>query len=502
MIDQTERRDRVCDVISKFFWRRRSERGPRLAIAMLLAVLCMAPAASAGEDRTLSVLEYGAAGDGKADDTDSINRTIEACAEAGGGKVVFPPGKYLSGTIHLKSNVALKFDAHSRLVGTAELKRYQHFTPPDGTHEARFRPAWHRGLILGIGVQNVSILGEGVIDGAKVFDPRGEERMRGPHTILLGDCEQVEIRGISIEDSANYAVMLEHCHDVDIRGIKVTGGWDAVHFRGWQDKPCRNISIVDCQFFTGDDCIAGRYWTNALIRNCVINSSCNGIRVIGPAEHLIIDDCLFYGPGRFEHRTSDRHNMLAGVILQPGAWDSTEGRLDNVWISNNTMRNVATPVQVALKTGNTAGEIIVERLNASGVYRAACSVESWTDDPIERFVLRDASIEYEGGGKRSEADSPLPKPGRDARRLPTWGFFGRNINQLVLENVRLSTANDDFRHAMIFSGVGQLAVNSVRLTVAGDEAAEPFVLDNVQDHTVADTPTFTGSNTKSERVKE
>ena len=239
MNDQTVRKHRVCARIIQFVVRRRSECSLRLATVMLLVVLCMAHAASATEDRTFSVLKHGAVGDGKTDDTESINSTIEACAEAGGGKVIFPSGRYLSGTIRLKSNVALEFDAHSRLIGTAELSRYQHFTPPDGTHEA-----------------------------------------------------------------------------------------------------------------------------------------------------------------------------------------------------NNTMRNVATPVQVSLKSGNTAGEIIVERLNASGVYRAACSVESWTDDPIERFVLRDVSIEYEGGGKRSEASSQLPKPGLDARRLPTWGFFGRNINQLILEDIR------------------------------------------------------------------
>ena len=457
---------------------------------ILLAVLCTVQSLSAVETRTFNVLEHGAAGDGKTDDTESINRTITACAVAGGGQVVFPPGRYISGTVHLKSHVALVFEAQSRLISTDDLSRYQHFSPPEGTHEARFRPAWHRGLILGIDVEDVSIIGDGVIDGAKVFDPRGEERMRGPHTILLGDCRNVSIRGVSIEDSANYAVMLEHCHDVDIRNIKVTGGWDAVHFRGWQHKPCKNISIVDCQFYTGDDCIAGRYWKNVVIKNCVINSSCNGIRVIGPAEQLIIHDCLFYGPGLYEHRTSDRHNMLAGVILQPGAWDSTEGRLDGVLISNNTMRNVSTPVQVSLKEGNTAGEITVERLSASGVYRAACSVESWTDDPIDRFVLRDASIEYEGGGKRSEAASKVPKPGLDARRLPTWGFFGRNVKQLVLEDVRLSTVKADLRHAMIFSRVEELRVDGLRMPVA-DGAAEAVVMHDVQTHSVADAPQFT-----------
>jgi polygalacturonase len=67
------------------------------------------------------VRDHGAAGDGVTLDTGAINRAIMACAEAGGGQVLFPPGTYLSGTVHLKSGITLYFDAGSALVGTANL---------------------------------------------------------------------------------------------------------------------------------------------------------------------------------------------------------------------------------------------------------------------------------------------------------------------------------------------------------------------------------------------
>ena len=86
------------------------------------------------------------------------------------------------------------------------------------------------------------------------------------------------------------------------------------------------MSIVGCQFYTGDDSIAGRYWDNVLISDCIVNSSCNGIRLIGPATHLIVHDCLFYGPGVQPHRTSNRYNMLAGINLQPGVVGPQPGR--------------------------------------------------------------------------------------------------------------------------------------------------------------------------------
>ncbi len=85
------------------------------------------------------------------------------------------------------------------------------------------------------------------------------------------------------------------------------------------------MRIVGCEFYTGDDAIAEGYWDDTLIADCVVNSSCNGIRLIGRARRLIVKGCLFYGPGKRPHRTSDRTNMLSGVILQPGAWDETKG---------------------------------------------------------------------------------------------------------------------------------------------------------------------------------
>jgi hypothetical protein len=129
-------------------------------------------------------------------------------------------------------------------------------------------------LLLGVGVEHVAITGQGTINGNKVFDARGEERMRGPHTVLFGNSKNITLRDISIKDAANYAVMLEFTSQVEVRGVKITGGWDGVHFRGWKDNPCRDISITNCEFYTGDDCIAGWWWENTLVSNCIINSSC------------------------------------------------------------------------------------------------------------------------------------------------------------------------------------------------------------------------------------
>ncbi len=323
-------------------WLRSESRNIGWRALVMVGLIATAQTAIAATPGLFNIRDYGAVGDGKTLDTAAINKAIETSAAAGGGQVLFPPGKYLSGTVHLKSNVTVLFDAGATLLGSTDLAHYQNFTPPAGTPESGW-PPWHRALILGDGVEHITIAGQGAIDGNKVFDPRGEERMRGPHTILLGLCRNVTIRDVSIKDSANYAIMLEFCQQVDVRNVKITGGWDGVHFRGWPGRPCRDVSIVGCQFYTGDDSIAGRYWENVLVSDCIVNSSCNGVRLIGPATHLTIHNSLFYGPGVHPHRTSNRHNMLSGINLHPGSWGATEGSLDDVLLSDITMKNVASP---------------------------------------------------------------------------------------------------------------------------------------------------------------
>ncbi|MBP7051897.1 MAG: right-handed parallel beta-helix repeat-containing protein [Phycisphaerae bacterium] len=435
-------------------------------------------AVAAGVPRVFDVREYGAAGDGKALDTVAINKAVDACAQAGGGQVRFSPGRYLSATVHLKSHVTLLLEPGAVLVGAPDPNSYQYPTLPDFMPEARWGK-WHRALILGDGVEDIGIAGGGVIDGNKVFDPRGEERMRGPHTFVFVNCRNVTVRDVSFVDSANYAIFFQISDRVDIRNVKFTGGWDGVHFRGAPGHPCRDVSITDCRFYTGDDSIAGRYWENTVISDCIISSSCNGIRLIGPATHLIIRDCLFYGPGVEPHRTSNRCNMLAGINLQPGAWDATEGELDDVLISDVTMHKVTTPFHFMMKPGNTAGRITVTHASATGVYRAACSVESWAEAPFKDVTFRDVDIEFDGGGAPDTAPREVKAPGVDARPLPAWGLYARNVENLTLQDVRLTCAKPDGRPVMICEDVNDLTLDCFRFPHYED-VPEPVLLRNVE----------------------
>jgi hypothetical protein len=459
----------TCDYVSKAV----------RSVFMMVGLAVLTQAAIADTPGVFNIRDYGAVGNGVTLDTPAINKAIEACGTSGGGQVLFPPGRYLSGTVHLKNHVTLFLEAGATLVGTMNLDQYQHPIPPSFMPEARWGK-WHRALILGDGLEDIAIVGQGVVDGNKVFDPTGEEKMRGPHTFVFINCHKVTVRDVSFMDSANYAIFFQISDQVDIRNVRFTGGWDGVHFRGARNRPCRNVSIVGCHFFTGDDSIAGRYWENTLISDCIVNSSCNGIRLIGPATHLIVHNCLFYGPGIYPHRTSNRYNMLAGLNLQPGAWDATEGSLDDVLISDITMHNVSAPFHFSLKRGNIAGNIIVNRVTATGVYWAASSVESWAETSFTNVIFRDVTIEYNGGGTREQARMNVKSPGVDARPLPAWGFYGRNVQNLQFDNVRFRCEKEDLRPVLICDGVGQLTLEDFKFQRPA-EATESLMLNDVVD---------------------
>lgn len=429
-----------------------------LRAAVSLAIFSVLPFAVQAGARVFSVRDYGAVSDGRTLDTAAINQAVDACAAAGGGRVLFPPGNYLSGTIHLKSRVELFLEAGATLIGATNLDLYHTFAATNPAPKLAVS-RWHRGLIMAEDAHDIAIAGHGVIDGRHVFDPRGEERMRGPHAILLGHCRNFTLRDVLLTNAANYALLFFYSDDVTVTNATFAGGWDGVHFRGSPERWCHRVRVVNSRFYTGDDGIAGSYWREVAISNCVINSSCNGIRLIGPALDTDITRCDFFGPGLHEHRTSrdlHRTNMLAALCLQPSGWDAMPGPLDRVRISDLTIKDVTTPFHIVIRTNNTAGSLTIERVTATGAYRTACSVESWGETPFTNVVFRDVAVAFTGGGKGEDARLPLRMPGADARKLPAWGFYARGVKNLVFENVRFTCERDDARPLFIADGVERL----------------------------------------------
>lgn len=405
-----------------------------------------------------NIKDYGAKGDGVTLNTEAFKKTIEACSKSGGGIVLVPKGTFLTGTIFLKSNITLYLDKGATIKGTRDLNSYSSFNPSKDRAPRNYR--WYRALILGDSVENVTITGKGVIDGDHVPDSQGEEKMRGPHTILFGDSKNISMSDITIKNAANYAFLGWRIEKASFKNLLFNAGWDGIHVRWGKD-----ITINKCEFYTGDDCIAGGAWENMIISDNIINSSCNGIRLIMPASNLQIKNCKIFGPGKFEHRTYKekmRRNTYSGIVLQPGSWGKAAGTMEKITVQYITIDNVENPLSLVLNEDNIGKEILIDHVKATNIKSSACSVESWKGSTFDDVTFRNIQFEYVGSDDPETAKRELTRPGVDPRPLPCWAWFAFNINKLTLENIDLTYKGNEIRPAFIFENVKQLNLKNIK----------------------------------------
>ncbi len=248
-----------------------------------------------------AVTRHGAKADDDVADTAAFQAAIDAAGKAGGGAVRIPAGRFVSGGLVLKDNVRLLFEKGAVLQGSTDCNDYG--------GKAR----WDDALIKGENLKGVRIEGPGTIDGADCANPKGEEGFRGPHGILLTGCSDIVIRDVKIERTGNYAILCRNCTGAEIRNVTFRGGHDGVHAQA-----CAAFAIRDCDFQTGDDCLAGCDDADFEVAGCRINSSCNGFRL--GCLNLLVKDCRFWGPGEYVHRVSrkkggpGRTNMLSAFV--------------------------------------------------------------------------------------------------------------------------------------------------------------------------------------------
>lgn len=409
----------------------------------------------------ISVIGFGAVADGGiTNNAPAINSAIEYCASQGGGVVTVPAGIYGAGSIFMRSKVTLQLEEGATLLGSNDIADYvplsttldlSRYESGDGTvnHNSATDPEWSRAFIFCNDVENASIAGCGTIDGGDVRNPQGEEGMRGPHTILLSGCKNVSIRDINITRSANYAILGYELSDVRFDGLTIKGGWDGIHVRGG-----KHLRIEQCKLYTGDDAIAGGYWDYAEIRHCVLNSSCNGLRMIMPSKHVTVADCHIYGPGTFPHQTSGNSSSLAAINIEPGAWGKAPGRLDDLRLQRLNIEKVLTPLSVTLGDDNSLGTIRIEDIRARDITRMAMSVKSWGHARTDCVIIRRADMEFVGIDDPSLPEWFKTHGTNEWPVFPCWGAYFRNVNKVEARDLQLNIKGKDYRPATLTDNVG------------------------------------------------
>jgi len=436
------------------------------------------------EKRVFDIRAFGAESGGKTLCTRAIQQAVDACEAAGGGVVYLPSGRWLTGTISLKSKVTLWFDQGCVLLGSPRLEDYPVKMPSVRSFTDNYV---RQTLIRGEGLEHIAIRGQGTIDGngGAFFGKKFKVR---PYLIRFIRCTDVLVEGVHLRNSAMWMQHYLACDRVRIRGITV---WNHVNYNndGLDIDGCHDVIVSGCSISSGDDALClkstlNRSCRNIVITNCVLSSHCNAIKMgtetTGGFQNVTITNCAIFSPP-FTEKIIGRKRGLAGIALEI----VDGGILNRIAISNIVIRGVTTPI--FLRLGNRARpytrgapkpgvgsfrNVTISNVVATGSSTIGCSITGLPGHFVENVTLRDITVGFEGGGKAELAGREIPEKPRSYPEctmfgpLPAYGFYCRHVRGLRFYNLTLQTETPDLRHALVFEDVEDLLIDGLKAPFA------------------------------------
>ncbi|MFC5063389.1 glycoside hydrolase family 28 protein [Actinomycetospora atypica] len=436
---------------------------PGLVVAGLAA--CSAPV-------VVDVRAFGARGDGVTRDTAAIQAAVDAASEAGGGTVVLPAGRFLAGTLVLRSRITLHLAPGAVLLGSPDVADYPAQAFPARDLDVGGYQVW--ALLFAEDADQIAIEGDGVIDGhgaafprAVVRNPDVAERPR-PRTVFLRNCRDVRLSDVTLRESGLWTVHLALCDTVRIRGLRITS---TVHINqdGIVLDSCHDAIVDDCSVDTEDDAIVlkssfPRACTDVRITNCVVRSRCAGLKLgtqsLGGFRNIAISHVVF------------RDCRLGGLKLQT----VDGGDLEDVTVDDLVMHDVAAPISIRRgRRGFDFGFREAQRPRPVGALRrvriqrvrATMSVDARREGhtmsvaglpgfPVEDVELADLDVTFPGGGTPDEArragipeqESAYPEHTMFGV-LPAYALWVRHAARLTVRDVRFALATPDARPAVV-----------------------------------------------------
>jgi polygalacturonase len=503
----------------------------------------MAAAAPAGALRqgsaVFDVRSFGAKGDGQAVDSGAINAAVEAAAAAGGGIVDLPAGRYLSFSIRLKSHITLRFDPGAVLIAADPASGLGAYDLPEDNPADRYQDFghshWRNSLISAIDVDDVAIVGPGLIDGRGLTRSgpgapwsRGKSGDRpvsmGAAAGRAGDPEAIALR--RMDGQGNKAIGMKRARNVTLRDFSIlNGGHFALLATGVDTLTIDNVKIdTNRDGFDIDSC------RNVRISNASVNSPNDDAIVLKSSyalgeprgtENVTITNCQVsgYDVGSFldgtyrttQERAPDRDGVTGriklgtesnggfrNITISNCVFDRSRGlaletvdggAIEDVTVTNLTMRGVTTS-PIFIRIGNrgrgpegtpigSIRRVLISHVVAYGAEpRFASIVAGIPGHPVEDVTLSDIRLVYRGGGTAEdaakqppEAEDAYPEPSMFGT-LPAFGFFVRHAQGITMRDVFLTTLTPDSRPPMALHDVKHMTIDHAGAT----RGAAPFAI--------------------------
>lgn len=459
-------------------------------------------------EKIFNVLDYGAYADGVNLDSAAVQKAVDDANSQGGGVVLFPKGIYVLATVNLKDNVHIRFEEGVDILGSLDFYDFVQQEPVDyPIYQDQSHTYFNPAMFVGIGCNNISITGHGIIDMRSTWDEDNVRGLvhRGPKTVSLKECNNIELADFEIYNSTDLAVYFAGCNDVEIHDLKLK-----VYIDGISPDNSKNVNIYDCDVEAGDDGIVFKssYTLNRLdicknikVWNCKVKSRCSAIKfgteTNGGFEDIEIDNIYIY------------ETRITGIAIE-----SVDGAvIDGLTIKNVRMRNTNGLLFVHLGSrmrgpeGREIGEIrnvTLENITADGpyvpypvvpLYYKNYVINDWyqypwifaseknneTDyefrknggstgwqissnicglpgKPLKNITLRNVHLKVNGGVKEYEKEVPdvapeYPEVFVYGWTLPAKGIYFRHIEGLTLDNVTVDSFYPDVREDFVFEDV-------------------------------------------------
>ena len=457
------------------------------------------------------VTQYGAVPDGKTLNTQALQKAIDAAFKNKGGVVVFPKGKFLSGSIVMKSNVSLYFEEDAVLLGSTNPKDYVNMAFAGRPDSPKKDDNSQLALILAHKANNIAIKGKGTIDGQGLqlalnidslhhagvaIDPkyslrrnRPNETMR-PKLFRFSQCDSVLIEGLKVGEASCWGLSFELCSNLTLNNLTIVNRsyWNN---DGIDITDCKNVKVTNCDINAADDGIClksyypGYYNDSIYIANCTIRSSASAIKFgtasFGGFKNVIIKDIKVYDT----FRSAIAIESVDGAIIE------------NIDVSNIDAVNTGNAIFIRLgqRSGDKPGSIKNVSLKNIKVQVPFGRPDSNYDlrgpevdffhNPfpssivglegyaIENVVLENIEINYPGRASKGMAYIPLsrlnqvPEAAKDYPEfsmfgeLPAYGCYVRHVNGISMKNIKLTLDETDFRPAFVFDDVKDIQMEEI-----------------------------------------
>lgn len=470
---------------------------------LLLAVALGAgavPAAAAAERtatdrREFNVLNFGANPDGKTLATAALQQAIDACATAGGGTVIVPPGVFLTHTVFLKSGVELHLRHGAVLLGDT-------------------KPGAFTGAVINADrIENAALTGHGVINGqghAKHFPTKGPRH----YNVLLFQCRNIRVTDVTLLDAPSWVFRIRECDGVAVRGVRihsfVNQNNDGI------DIDAKNVTVSDCRIDCEDDALCLKsdnpdfLVENIAITNCILSTNCNAIKFgtasRGGFKNVTISNCIVGWPplaAKIPPRSTLKGcdvDAIAEVGLALEIVDG--GSMEQVNISNLAMTGIQTPLFIRLgnrKGPGTLRNVVISNLTATDETMLHSSITGVPGSYAENVIVKDVIFRSKGTGTLVEATAVVPEKVNSYPQanvvfgysVPAYGLYVRHVRNLVLENFIFQLRAPDARPAVVLDDCHQVrlrnfavdtpthdqplvrVVQSTDVTISGYQSAAP-----------------------------